>query len=109
MIPTFMVVAVSPMSVPAALATGEAPAVSGADPAAEAAAEVAAADALAVPPLPLLLEELHPAASRIAATRPAISPAKRVRLRVRCPAPPRPGLALLGLTLALHDFIACEL
>ena len=99
MMPTFMVVAVSPMSVPAALATGEAPVVSGADPAAEAAAEVAAADALAVLPLPLLLEELHPAASRIAATRPAISPAKRVRLRVRCPAPPRPGPSLLGLTL----------
>src|SRR5258708_2107271 len=60
---------------------------------------VAAADALAGRPLPLLLEELHPAASRIAATRPAISPAERVRLRVRCPVPPRPGPALLGLTL----------
>src|SRR5580693_5714649 len=62
MMPTFMVVAVSPTSVPAALATGEAPVLAGADPLAEAAAEVAAADVLVLPLL--LLDELHPAASR---------------------------------------------
>jgi hypothetical protein len=99
MMATRMVVAVSPTSVPAALATGEAPVVAGADPVAEAAAEVAAADALPVLPLLVLLDELHPAASTIAATSPAISPAIRARLRVRCPAPPRPGPALIGLTL----------
>lgn len=113
-----MVVAVSPTSVPAALATGEAPVGSGtvesAEPDAAGAAEVAAADELAalLPALLLvllLLDELHPAASMTAATRPAIRPATRTRLRVRCPAPPRPGPALIGLTLALHDFIACEL
>jgi hypothetical protein len=71
-----MVVAVSPTSVPAALATGEAPVVSGADPAPEGAAEVAAADELLVLPVPLLLpDELHPAASVTAAASAAISPA----------------------------------
>jgi hypothetical protein len=71
---TRIVVAVSPTSVPAALATGEAPVVSGADAAPEAAAEVAAADELLVLPL-LLPDELHPAASMTAAARAAISPA----------------------------------
>jgi hypothetical protein len=95
MTPTFMVVAVSPTSVPAALATGEAPVVAGADPLDEAASEVAAADVLV---LLLLLDELHPAASRIAAASTAISAAKRVRLGIRRPVPPRPGPSLLGLT-----------
>jgi hypothetical protein len=96
MMPTFMVVAVSPTSVPAALATGEAPVLAGADPLAEAAAEVAAADVLVLPLL--LLDELHPAASRTAAARAATSAAKRVRLGIRRPVPPRPGPSLLGLT-----------
>jgi hypothetical protein len=96
MMPTFMVVAVSPTSVPAALATGEAPVLAGADPLAEAAAEVAAADVLVLPLL--LLDELHPAASRTAAASTATSAAKRVRLGVRRPVPPRPGPSLLGLT-----------
>jgi hypothetical protein len=49
--------------------------------------------------LVLLLEELHPAATRTAVTVAAVSATKRVRLRVRRPAPPRPGPSLLGLTL----------
>jgi hypothetical protein len=69
-----MVVAVSPTSVPAALATAEAPVVAGADPVLEAAAEVAAADEPLVVPV-LLLDELQPVATRTAAARAAISPA----------------------------------
>jgi len=96
--PTFMVVAVSPTSVPAALATGEAPVVAGVDPVPEAGAEVAAAAEVLVLPLLLLLDELHPAASRTAASSAVITPARRVRLGIRRPVPPRPGPSLLGLT-----------
>jgi hypothetical protein len=98
MMPTFMVVAVSPTSVPAALATGEAPAVSGAEPVPEAgaAAELLVLVLVLVPLL--LLDELHPAASRTAASSAVITPARRVRLDIRRPAPPRPGPSLLGLT-----------
>jgi len=83
--PTRMVLAVSPMSLPGAVPAGEAACVLDADP--EAAGE-----------LLLLLVELHPAASRTAAASAAISPVKRVRLRICRPAPPRPGPSLLGLT-----------
>jgi len=69
MMPTLTVVAVSPTSVPgAADPAGEAACVP--DAGAEAADEVAAAGELL-----LLLLELHPAASRTAAARAAISPA----------------------------------
>ena len=98
---TRMVVAVSPTSVPAALATADAPVVAGADPVPEAADEEAAADeppVLLVPPPLLLLDELHPAASRTAASSAVITPATRVRLGIRLPAPVRRGPSLLGLT-----------
>ena len=88
-IATWTVLAVSPTSVPgAADPAGEAACVADADPDA-----VAAADELL-----LLLEELHPAASRTAATIAAITPKKRARLCICRPAPLRPGLSLLGLT-----------
>src|SRR6516164_3194587 len=68
---TWMVLAVSPTSVPeAADPAGEAACVADADPDA-----VAAADELL-----LLLEELHPAASRTAAISAAVTPKKRARL-----------------------------
>src|SRR6516165_4316264 len=87
---TWMVLAVSPTSLPeAADPAGEAACVGDADPDA-----VAAADEL----LLLLEEELHPAASRTAATIAAITPKKRARLCICHPAPLRPGLSLLGLT-----------
>ena len=90
MMPTFMVVAVSPTSVPGA-----------ADVAGEAADEVAAADGLLLLLLLLLLAELHPAASRIAAPSAAITPRRRARAGngrlARLPAPP--GLSLLAVTL----------
>jgi len=89
--PILMVVAVSPTSLPGA-----------ADPAAEAAwvpdAEAAAVGEVAADEL--LLAELHPPASRTAAARTVISPAKRVLPRVFRPVPPRPGPSLLGLTPA---------
>jgi hypothetical protein len=75
MMETRIVVAVSPTSVPAALATAEAPVVLGADPVPEAAAELVPADELLVVPPLLLLDELHPAASRTAAVSAAIRPA----------------------------------
>lgn len=88
MMPTFMVVAVSPTSVPGA-----------ADVAGEAADEVAAADGLLL--LLLLLAELHPAASRTAAASAAVTPRRRARAGngrlARLPAPP--GLSLLAVTL----------
>ena len=84
--PTLMVVAVSPTSVPGA-----------AEPDAAADADDAvAAGALLL--LLLLLEELHPAASRTAATSAATTPPRRARLRICRPAPLRPGPSLLGLT-----------
>jgi hypothetical protein len=90
MMPTFIVVAVSPTSVPGA-----------ADVAGEAADEVAAADGLLLPLLLLLLAELHPAASRTAAASAAVTPRKRARAGngrlARLPAPP--GLSLLAVTL----------
>jgi hypothetical protein len=95
--PTLMVVAVIPMSeagtVPVGAAAGEvepaADAAAGAD--VVAGAEVAGADVL------LVLDELHPAASRTAATAAAATAANRVRLGIRRPVPPRPGDSLLGL------------
>jgi hypothetical protein len=82
MIATRTVVAVSPMSVPAALATGEAPVGSGVVPVPEAAPELVAVDPLVLllvlPPLLVLLpllDELHPAATTTAATTAAIMPA----------------------------------
>ena len=91
MMPTFMVVAVSPTSVPGA-----------ADAAAEADEEVAAADGLLLLLLLLLLlAELHPAASRTAAASAAVTPRRRARAGngrlARLPAPP--GLSLLAVTL----------
>jgi hypothetical protein len=94
--PTFMVVAVSPTSVPGAAAAGEDACVAGVDAGAD--GEVAAVDGVLLLLL-LLLAELQPTASRTAAADATISPAKRVRLRVLCPVPPRPGRSLLGLTL----------
>jgi hypothetical protein len=58
---------------------------------AEADAEVVAGELL------VLEEELHPAASRTAATAAAATPAKRARLGIRRPEPPRPGLSLIRL------------
>ena len=100
MMPTLMVVAVSPMSVPGpADPAGEADWVAAADAGAgdEAAAEVAAADGAL---LVLLLEALQPAATMTAA-----SAATTVRRRARAgngrlarlSAPP--GLSLLAVTL----------
>jgi cell division septation protein DedD len=54
-------------------------------------AEDAGADAL------LVLEELHPAASRTAADSAITTPATRFRPGTRRPVPPRPGDSLLGL------------
>ena len=94
--PTRMVVAVIPVSeagtVPVGAAAGEVDEVDGAVEAADVAAgaEEAGADVL------LVLEELHPAASRIAARAAPAAAAKRVRLGMRRPAP-RPGDSLLGL------------
>jgi hypothetical protein len=68
-----------------------------ADPVGEAAACVPDADPDALLPL-VLLEELHPAASRTATTSAAITPLKRTRLRICRPEPLRPGPLLLGLT-----------
>ena len=88
---TWMVLAVSPTSVPgAADPAGEAACDADADP------DVAAAAGALL--LLLLLEELHPAASRTAAPSAAITPTRRARLRICRPAPLRPGLSLLGLT-----------
>ena len=94
MMPTLMVVAVSPMSVPGP-----------ADPAGEAdcvaAADAGAADEVADGVLPLLpLEALQPAASRTAASA-ATTARRRARAGngrlTRLPAPP--GLSLLAVTL----------
>ena len=86
---TWMVLAVSPTSVPeAADPAGEAACVADADPDA-----VAAADEL----LLLLEEELHPAITRTAATAATATPAKRLRLGSPSPVPLRPGPWLLGL------------
>ena len=97
MIPTLMVVAVIPTSeagtVPVGAAAGEVDEVDGAivlDDV-EAGAEEAGADEL------VLLELLHPAASRTAAASATTIPATRVRLGVRRSVPPRPGDSLLGL------------
>jgi hypothetical protein len=91
MMPTFMVVAVSPMSVPG-------PAEPAGAAAWVAAAEAGAVDAGAL--LLLLLEELQPAASRTAASA-AITVRRRARAGngrlTRLPAPP--GLSLLAVTL----------
>src|SRR6516165_4460493 len=85
---TWMVLAVSPTSVPgAADPAGEAACDADADP------DVAAAAGALL--LLLLLEELHPAASRTAAPSAAIMPTRRARLRICRPAPLRPGLSLL--------------
>jgi hypothetical protein len=97
--PILMVVGVIPMSL-----AGEAEPDGAAD--ADPDDAEAAGDALLL--LLLLLEELHPAASRTAATSAVITPPKRARLRIGRPAPLRRGPSLLGLTSALHDFIACE-
>ena len=86
---TWMVLAVSPTSVPAA-----------ADPAGEAASDADPDVAAAAGALLLLLEELHAAASRTTATSAAITPPKRARLRICHPEPLRPGPPLLGLTSA---------
>jgi hypothetical protein len=91
---TRMVVAVIPMSeagtVPVGAAAGEVDEVDGAVEA-EAGVEEAGVDVL------LVLEELHPAASRTAADSATTIPATRVRLGTRRPVPPRPGDSLLGL------------
>jgi hypothetical protein len=80
-------------TVPVGAAAGEVDDVDGAVVAddVEAGAEEAGADVL------LVLEELHPAASRTAATAAAATAAKRVRVGIRRPVPPRPGDSLLGL------------
>jgi hypothetical protein len=94
--PTLMVVAVIPMSLAGTVAPAEA------DGDVEAGADVpvdadAAAEAEVVAgELAVLDEELHPAASRTAATAAAATPAKRMRLVIRGPAP-RPGPSLVGL------------
>ena len=99
-IPTLMVVAVIPTSeagtVPVGADAGELDEEAGAVVAAavEAGAEEAGADEL-------VLEVLHPAASRTAAASAVTIPATRVRLGVRLgvrrSVPPRPGDSLLGL------------
>jgi hypothetical protein len=90
---TRMVVAVIPTSeagtFPVGAAAGEVDEVDGAVVAA--AVEEAGADVL------LVLEELHPAASRTAADSATTTPATRDRLVTRRPVPPRPGYSLLGL------------
>jgi hypothetical protein len=91
--PTLMVDAVIPTSeagtVPVGAAAAEVDDVDGAVVPVD--VEEAGVDAL------LVLEELHPAASSTAATAAAATPAKRVRLDIRRPVPPRPGDSLLGL------------
>ena len=110
MTPTLMVVAVSPTSLPGAVPAGEADGEVAADDAGAADDDVAAADdeVAGAGAEVVLLEERHPAASRTAAATAAVSAAIRALLGVLRPVPPRPGSTLLGLTLALHDFIACE-
>jgi hypothetical protein len=89
---TRMVDAVIPTSeagtFPVGAAAGEVDEVDGAVVAAD--VEAAGADVL-------LLEALHPAASRIAADSAITTPATRARLGTRRPVPPRPGDSLLGL------------
>jgi hypothetical protein len=93
---TRMVVAVIPTSeagtFPVGAAAGEVDEVDGAVVAddAEAGVEEAEVDEL-------VLEELHPAASRTAADSATTTPATRDRLGTRRPVPPRPGDSLLGL------------
>jgi hypothetical protein len=95
--PTLMVLAVIPMSLagtvvavePDAEADGDIDADVPVDADAAAEAEVAGGE------LVVLEEELHPAASRTAATAAVATPAKR--MRIRRPVPPRPGPSLIGL------------
>jgi pyruvate/2-oxoglutarate dehydrogenase complex dihydrolipoamide acyltransferase (E2) component len=97
--PTLMVVAVIPMSLAGTVPVGEADAeldadaeaLDDADAEADAEAEAEAGELL------VLEEELHPAASRTAATAATATPAKRARLGIRRPEPPRPGLSLIRL------------
>jgi hypothetical protein len=96
---TRMVLAVIPTSLAGA---AEPDGAAAADP--DAADAVATADALLL--LLLLEEELHPAASRIAATSVTITPTKRARLRICRPVPLRPGPPLLGLTSVPSTFTA---
>jgi hypothetical protein len=58
-------------------------------------ADAAAAAEVAGGALVVLEEELHPAASRTAATAAVATPAKR--MRIRRPVPPRPGPSLISL------------
>jgi hypothetical protein len=95
--PTLMVDAVIPVSEAGTVPVGAADADCEAAADAEAAADVAADAEEAGADVLLVLEELHPAASRTAATAAAATAAKRVRLGVRRPVPPRPGDSLLGL------------
>jgi hypothetical protein len=99
MMPTLMVVAVSPTSLPGAVPAGEADAEVAADDEVAADGEVAADDEVAGADDEVVLLELHPAASRTAAAMAAVSPAILVLLRVFRPVPPRPGFSLLGVTL----------
>jgi hypothetical protein len=91
MMPTRMVVAVIPMSEAGTVLVGAAAAeVDALDGAAALDDVVATGDVVAVP---LLLEELHPAATRTAAATATIIVATRARRLV----PPRPGDSLLRL------------
>ena len=93
--PTLMVVAVIPMSEAGTVPVGAAEAeVDDVDGACEAAADVASDEEAGADVL--LVEELHPAASRTAARAAPAVAAKRVRLGMRRPVP-RPGDSLLGL------------
>jgi hypothetical protein len=58
-------------------------------------ADTAAEAEVAAGVLVVLEDELHPAASRTAATAAVATPAKR--MRIRRPVPPRPGPSLIGV------------
>jgi hypothetical protein len=91
-----MVVAVMPTSLAATVAPGEADCEAAGELDADAAVDDAEVEAEVAGELVVLEEELHPAASRTAATAAAATPAKRARLVIRGPAP-RPGPSLVGL------------
>ena len=94
--PTLMVQAVIPTSFAGTVPVGAADDEAAADVAAGADDEAGADDGAGA--LLVLLAELQPAASRAAAVT-AISPARRARLRVLGPVPPRDGCSLPGLTV----------
>jgi hypothetical protein len=102
-----MLLAVIPTSLAGTVPVGAADDEAGADAEAGADDEAGAEADGEAGALLVLLAELQPAASRAAAVT-AISPARRARLRVLGPTPPRAGCSLPGRTVVSSmDFIAC--